>query len=69
MPDPGKLYADPPTVHRTFGSETPSEVHVELRPSDVDVPTGVLQVTVRDVQPRTLALRFSTTADQRAARP
>src|SRR5438067_5056954 len=64
-----KLYADPPTVHRAFGIATPSEVHVELRPSDVDVPTGVLQVTVRDVQPRTLALRFSTTADQRAARP
>ena len=64
-----KLYADPPTVHRTFATPTPEAVRVELRPSDVDVPTGVQQVTVRDVQPRALALRFRPTADRRAATP
>ena len=62
-----KLYRDPPTVHRTFGPATPTSLTVELRASDVDLPTGADGVTVRDVQPRVLVLRFHTAADRSAA--
>ena len=64
-----KLYTDPPTVHRTFGVDTPADVRVELHPSDVTVPVGVDRVIVRDVRPRALALHFRPAADQRAATP
>ena len=53
-----KLYDRPPIVRRAFGATTPGEMQVEIRPADVDLPPGV-EAMVRDVQPRTLTLRFA----------
>lgn len=56
-----KLSNVPPVVRRAFGAGTPGEVTVEVRPSDVDLPTGVGRVIVRDVEPRAVVLHFQTT--------
>jgi hypothetical protein len=53
-----KLYRDPPTVRRSFGPATPAAMTLELRATDVDLPSGVDRVAVRDVEPRVLSLRF-----------
>jgi hypothetical protein len=59
-----KLYRDPPTVHHAFGAGTPSLVRLDLRVADVDLPSGLADVVVRDVEPHTLALRFRTAGDR-----
>jgi hypothetical protein len=48
-----KLYATPPTVRRHLGEDSPDTVVLEIRPSDVDLPSGV-NVRVQDVQPRSI---------------
>lgn len=53
-----KLYDTPPVVRRAFVATAPGEMLVEIRPADVDLPPGV-EAIVRDVQPRTLTLRFA----------
>ena len=53
-----KLYDTPPVVRRAFAAAAPGEMQVEIRPADVDLPPGV-EAIVRDVQPRTLTLRFA----------
>ena len=53
-----KLYSAPPHVHRTFGLDTPDTVTLELRPADIELPTGV-EGLVRDVQPRAVVLHFA----------
>lgn len=55
-----KLYAAPPTLRRLVDADVPDTVTIELRPTDVDLPAGV-QAIVRDVQPRSITLRFATT--------
>ena len=57
-----KLAAVPPAVRRAFGPGTPDSVRVDLRPTDVDLPTGVSRVVVREVEPRSIVLRFTTTS-------
>ena len=57
-----KLYATPPAIHRAVGREAADamgadELRVDLRTSDVDLPTGVVRVSVRDVRPRAVTLR------------
>ena len=53
-----KLAAAPPALRHAFGPDTPEHVRLELQPSDVELPTGVHGVTVREVQPSAIALRF-----------
>ncbi|MGH7719107.1 MAG: hypothetical protein ACREON_09725 [Gemmatimonadaceae bacterium] len=55
-----KLYASPPVVRRAIGADVSETLTMELRPADVDIPPGV-DARVRDVQPRTLVLRFDVT--------
>ena len=54
-----KLYATQPTLRRLVDADVPDTVTIELRPTDVDLPAGV-QAIVRDVQPRSITLRFAT---------
>ena len=58
-----KLYASPPTLRRLVDAQVPDTVTIELRPTDVDLPAGV-QAIVRDVQPRTITLRFAASASR-----
>jgi hypothetical protein len=61
-----KLYRDPPTVRHAFGPTTPSALTLELRATDVDLPSGTGAVAVRDVQPHVLELRFQPAANHAA---
>lgn len=58
-----ELSGNPLVVRRAFDTRTPDAVTLELSPSDVEVPDGV-EVRVRDVQPRTVALRFDVTGQR-----
>lgn len=58
-----ELSGNPLVVRRIFDARTPDAVALELRPSDVEVPDGV-EVRVRDVQPRTVVLRFDVTTER-----
>jgi hypothetical protein len=62
-----KLYSNPPVVRRHFGPDTPESVRLELGPTDVDLPAGVVAI-VRDVQPRTVTLVFRRRTASRPAR-
>jgi hypothetical protein len=59
-----KLSTTPLTIRRPVASDVPDTLVIQLRTSDVEVPEGV-QVIVRDVQPRSLTLRFEATATRR----
>jgi hypothetical protein len=58
-----KLYATPPTIRRHFGDDSPETIVLEVRPSDVDLPTGV-SVRVQDVHPRSIPLRLDVRASR-----
>ena len=60
-----KLYAAAPVVRRAFGESPPDSVRVDLRPVDVDMPSGVNALQVRDVRPRAFTLHFETLATRR----
>ena len=51
------LFDSPPVVRRGFGASVPDSVRIVIRPGDVELPPGV-EATVRDIQPRSLLLRF-----------
>ena len=51
------LFDTPPVIRRTFGAGTPDSARILVRPTDVELPPEI-EATVRDVQPRTLLLRF-----------
>ena len=51
------LFDSPPVIRRGFGANVPDSVRIVIRPGDVELPPGV-EATVRDVQPRSLLLRF-----------
>ena len=59
-----KLYRDPPTVRHAFGPTTPSTITLELRAADIDLPSGTDAVSVRDVEPHVLELRFQPAANR-----
>ncbi|HXT47067.1 MAG TPA: hypothetical protein VN717_00425, partial [Gemmatimonadaceae bacterium] len=61
-----KLTADEPEIRRQITSDAPDTVVIDLRPDDVTLPEGV-DAVVRDVQPRSLTLRFETTWTRKAA--
>ncbi|HEX6057771.1 MAG TPA: YbbR-like domain-containing protein [Gemmatimonadaceae bacterium] len=56
------LYATPPTIRRTVEADTPDTLVMVLTPEDVQLPLGTEgQLRVRDVQPRSITLRFRST--------
>ena len=55
-----QLSSTPPVIHRQITADTPDTVVLDLRPEDVVLPNGV-EAVVRDVQPRSLILRFEPT--------
>lgn len=54
-----ELLARPLVITKAMSANTPDTVVVDLGVQDVDVPQGV---TVRDVQPRSVTLRFEPTS-------
>ncbi|MGI9077194.1 MAG: CdaR family protein [Gemmatimonadaceae bacterium] len=58
-----KLYSAPPLIRRRINSDIPNAVTWRLLPTDVEIPIGI-DARVRDVQPRTLALRFQVSASR-----
>jgi hypothetical protein len=59
-----KLTSNPPSIRRPVGADAPDTVVMDLRPDDVTLPPGV-EAIVRDVQPRSITLRFETTANRK----
>ena len=59
-----KLASAPLMMRREVASDAPDTLTVSLHPADVEVPEGV-QVIVREIQPRTLTLRFEPTSSRR----
>jgi len=55
-----QLSSNPPIIHRRITANSPDTLVVDLRPEDVVLPNGV-DAVVRDVQPRSLTLRFEST--------
>jgi YbbR domain-containing protein len=55
-----KLTSNVPRIHRQITAESPDTVVIDLRPDDVTLPDGV-DAVVRDVQPRSVTLRFEST--------
>lgn len=59
-----KLADTPLAIRRPIASDAPDTLVMSLKTSDVQVPEGV-EVIVRDIQPRSLTLRFETTTSRR----
>ncbi|MEO6878627.1 MAG: hypothetical protein ABI205_09120, partial [Gemmatimonadaceae bacterium] len=59
-----KLSSSPPIIRRQITADAPDTLVVDLRPEDVVLPEGV-DAVVRDVQPRSLTLRFEPTWTRR----
>jgi YbbR domain-containing protein len=55
-----KLTSNVPRIHRQITAESPDTLVIDLRPDDVTLPDGV-DAVVRDVQPRSVTLRFEST--------
>lgn len=58
-----KLSTTPLTIRRPLSSDAPDTLVLALRTSDVEVPEGT-ELIVRDVQPRSLMLRFESTVSR-----
>ena len=61
-----KLTGRPLLITRPIAAGSPDTVVVDIRPSDVSIPAGV-GIVVRDVEPRSLTLRFERTSSRRVA--
>lgn len=59
-----KLSSNPPIIRRQITADSPDTLVLDLRPEDVVLPDGV-DAVVRDVQPRSLTLRFESTWTRR----
>jgi hypothetical protein len=59
-----KLTSSPPVIRRRVTADAPDTLVLDLRPEDVALPPGV-DAVVRDVQPRSLTLRFEPTWTRR----
>ena len=59
-----KLGSNVATIRRQISADSPDTVVLDLRPSDVTLPDGV-EAVVRDVQPRSVTLRFESIASRR----
>jgi hypothetical protein len=58
-----KLSNSPLMIRRQLTSDAPDTLVMTLRTSDVEVPEGI-EVIVRDVQPRSVMLRFESTVSR-----
>jgi hypothetical protein len=54
-----KLTSNAPRIHRQITADSPDTLVIDLRPDDVTLPEGV-DAVVRDVQPRSVTLRFES---------
>lgn len=61
-----KLTGRPLLITRPIAAGSPDTVVVDIRPSDVSIPAGI-GIVVRDVEPRSLTLRFERTSSRRVA--
>jgi hypothetical protein len=59
-----KLSSSLPTIRRDITADAPDTLVIDLRPEDVKLPDGV-DAVVREVEPRSLTLRFETTSTRR----
>jgi YbbR domain-containing protein len=59
-----KLTSNPPVVRRQITSDAPDTLVLDLRSEDVALPDGI-DAVVRDVQPRSVTLRFESTWSRR----
>jgi hypothetical protein len=59
-----KLNSSAPVIRRTIAADAPDTVVLDLRPDDVTLPEGV-DAVVRDIQPRSVTLRFESTWSRR----
>jgi YbbR domain-containing protein len=50
-------------IRKSVDGDAPDELHLDLDPEDVDLPPDV-SVIVRDVQPRSVTLRFESQAQR-----
>ncbi|MGH7617683.1 MAG: hypothetical protein ACREPM_10675 [Gemmatimonadaceae bacterium] len=55
-----KLNSSLPVIRRTITAEAPDTLVIDLRPQDVVLPEGV-DAVVREVEPRSVTLRFEST--------
>jgi len=58
-----KLSSTPLIIRRPLTNDAPDTLVMTLRTSDVEVPEGI-EVIVRDVQPRSVMLRFESTVSR-----
>jgi YbbR domain-containing protein len=61
-----KLNSNFPTIRREIAADTPDTLVVDLRAEDVLLPAGV-DAVVREIEPRSLTLRFESTWSRRVA--
>jgi hypothetical protein len=59
-----KLTSSVAVIRRQISADSPDTVVLDLRPGDVTLPDGV-EAVVRDVQPRSVTLRFESIASRR----
>jgi hypothetical protein len=59
-----KLSSNVAVIRRQISADSPDTVVLDLRPGDVTLPDGV-EAVVRDVQPRSVTLRFESIASRR----
>ncbi len=59
-----KLNTATPVIRRQVTAEAPDTLVLDLRPGDVTLPDGV-DAVVRDIQPRSVTLRFESTWSRR----
>jgi len=59
-----KLNTAAPVVRRQVTADAPDTLVLDLRPGDVTLPEGV-DAVVRDIQPRSITLRFESTWSRR----
>ena len=61
-----KLNSATPAIRRIIPSDTPDTLVLDLRPEDVMLPAGV-DAVVREIEPRSVTLRFESTWSRRVA--
>lgn len=61
-----KLNAALPAIRRDIAADAPDTLVIDLRPEDVLLPAGV-DAVVREVEPRSITLRFESTWSRRVA--
>jgi YbbR domain-containing protein len=59
-----KLTSNVPRIHRQITADSPDTLVIDLRPDDVTLPDGV-DAVVRDVQPRSVTLRFESMSSRK----